>query len=720
MNLDKLLSRLKKHPIPTEEFYSSLSSCPTTYENPELELELMISNGFPTEIIDDKVILKTTQTTISNQQFCFVDLETIGHNANDGQIIEIGAIKYKNGEIIDTFDRLVYASSVSDTVSNVTGITTAMLEDKPRLRDILEELKIFIEDDIFVAHNVKFDYDFISKSLEKYHLGKLENRKLCTIDLAKKVYQTKRYGLASLTRALQIQTKKLHRAIEDANASLEVFKMCLDNLPSYIDTNNSAEELIDFSKNPLKNQKENPRIILPEIKRIHFIGIGGIGLSALARKLHSDNHIISGSDMKHTILIDKLIEEGIKVNTPHDEKNVSSKHDMIIYSAVIKDSNVEMQRAFEKSVPTYSRNEALKFLLQDSINYNVCGAHGKSTTTAMLSAIMNEASAIIGAESKEFGSNARIMKNSDTIVFEADESDGSFLNSNPYCAIVTNAEPEHMEYYEYDESRFYNSYKEFLQNAHKRVINAEDEHINKIDDIDSIKSMKLYPSKDIKNISYFLKNDQPYTRFELLELGYFDVWGFGEHIAMDASLAILASLDLLEVDIIKSNLLNYKGIKKRFDVLSSSDSFILIDDYAHHPTEIKVSLESLELYKNLKFPNMQIDKDTKSNTNIKKIAIWQPHKYSRTLDNLQAFIECFGDGSNGIDELVILPVWSAGEEHIDIDFASLFARYNPIFCDKINSKSNQIELIKDDKVFKSYEEGMIIGFGAGDITYQLR
>jgi len=451
---------------------------------------------------------------------------------------------------------------------------------------------------------------------------------------------------------------------------------------------------------------------------IHLIGIGGIGLSAIARFLKYDGHNITGSDIKSTKITKSLQEEGIEVSVPHNQSFLIDKNiDLVIYSAVVKQDNEELIYAKKHNIQTYSRKDALKFLLKEKKVYSVCGAHGKSTTTAILSSIL-QSSSLIGAISKEFGSNFKYKD--DLVVFEADESDGSFLNSNPYCAIVTNAEPEHMEYYEYDESRFYNSYKEFLQNAHKRVINAEDEHINKIDDIDSIKSMKLYPSKDIQNISYFLKNDQPYTRFELLELGYFDVWGFGEHIAMDASLAILASLDLLEVDIIKSNLLNYKGIKKRFDVLSSSDSFILIDDYAHHPTEIKVSLESLELYKNLKFPNMQIDKDTKSNTNIKKIAIWQPHKYSRTLDNLQAFIECFGDGSNGIDELVILPVWSAGEEHIDIDFASLFARYNPIFCDKINSKSNQIELIKDDKVFKSYDEGMIIGFGAGDITYQIR
>ena len=714
MTFDKLLSRLKKYPISVDEFYRLLDACPTTYESPELELELLISNGFPAQIIDDKVTLMTTQTSMKSQQYCFVDLETIGHNANDGQIIEIGAIKYKDGQIIDTFDRLVYASNVPDTVEKVTGITTKNLEDKPRLRDTLEEFKIFLEDDIFVAHNVKFDYEFMSKSFEKYHLGKLENRKLCTIDLSKKIYQTDRYGLASLTRALNIDFKQLHRAYDDAKCSLEVFKLCLDNLPSYISTSNSAEELIDFTKQPLKNQKENPRIVLPKIKRIHFIGIGGIGLSALARKLHNDNQVVSGSDMKHTVLVDKLIEEGIKVSTPHDESNVS-KQDIIIYSAVVKDTNVEMQKAKEKGIPTYSRNEALKFLLQDSINYNVCGAHGKSTTTAMLSSILNNANAIIGAESKEFGSNARIIKGSSKIVFEADESDGSFLNSNPYCAIVTNAEPEHMEYYDYDEQRFYNSYKEFLQSANKRIINAEDEFINKISGIKSLENcIKLYPSCDIKNIEFLLKDDEPCTRFELLDLGSFDVWGFGEHIALDASLAILGAIDELLIDEIKSNLLNYKGIKKRFDVLQSNTNFILIDDYAHHPTEIKVSLESLELYKSLKFV------DTNQQNDIKKIAIWQPHKYSRTLDNLQAFIDCFGYEGYEVDELVILPVWSAGEEHIDIDFAGLFARYNPIFCDSINATDGQIELIKDDNTIKTYDEGLVIGFGAGDITYQLR
>jgi UDP-N-acetylmuramate--alanine ligase len=335
-------------------------------------------------------------------------------------------------------------------------------------------------------------------------------------------------------------------------------------------------------------------------------------------------------------------------------------------------------------------------IVKDKKVYAVCGAHGKSTTTAILASVM-DGSAVIGAESKEFGDNVR-SSDCDVLLFEADESDGSFLNSNPYCAIVPNAEPEHMEYYDYNFDRFYDAYRSFINLATLRVINAEDPFLSTLD----CEAIRLYPSKDIKSIEYVLINDEPHTRFELLDMGVFEVWGFGEHIAIDAALAVLAAIQSEDIETVRAKLLNFKGIKKRFDIINKESS-ILIDDYGHHPTEIKATLVSVKAYADL----MGIDKIT---------AIWQPHKYSRTIDNLDAFINCFEEAS----DLIILPVWAAGEAKRMIDFEKDFERYSPLMADSVKRSANDLDIMKDDKVLKSLDRGLIVGFGAGDITYQLR
>ncbi|HAC71855.1 MAG TPA: UDP-N-acetylmuramate--L-alanine ligase, partial [Arcobacter skirrowii] len=211
--------------------------------------------------------------------------------------------------------------------------------------------------------------------------------------------------------------------------------------------------------------------------RVHFIGIGGIGLSALARFLNFDGHSVSGSDVKSSPIIKELINEGIKISCPQDAKNITKDLDLVIYSAAVTDENPELIEARLKQIRTLSRKEALPIILGDKKNYCVAGAHGKSTTTAILATIL-QSSTLIGAISKEFGSNFRYVDK--TVVFEADESDASFLLSNPYCAIVTNAEPEHMEYYHYDYDKFYESYETFLSLAKKRVVNGEDKDIQKL------------------------------------------------------------------------------------------------------------------------------------------------------------------------------------------------------------------------------------------------
>ncbi len=435
------------------------------------------------------------------------------------------------------------------------------------------------------------------------------------------------------------------------------------------------------------------------MKKIHFIGIGGIGLSALAKFLFNDGHKISGSDIKQTEITNDLATNfNTKITIPHHADAVEGV-DRVIYSAAVRPNNPEYQRAKELGIELLSRKEALKSILGEKEVYAVGGAHGKSTTSAMLASIIPESNALIGAISKEFGSNVRNYPNN-KVVFEADESDESFLNSNPYLAIVTNVEPEHMEYYGYDEERFYNAYRNFLSLAQIRVINAEDTFLSSLE----MESIKLYPSKDIKKIEFVLVDGEPHTKFELLDLGAFEVFGFGNHIALDASLAILGALELgEEVEDIRANLLHYKGIKKRFDIVQNREECVVIDDYGHHPTEIKVTMESLQTYKGLRqFSKLNV--------------IWQPHKYSRTMDNLQGFVECF----EGVDELVILPIWAAGELKVDIDLKGAFSRYKLLMADAVTKEDGIVKVFKDGHIIREYSDGLVTAFGAGDITYQIR
>ena len=433
--------------------------------------------------------------------------------------------------------------------------------------------------------------------------------------------------------------------------------------------------------------------------KIHFIGIGGIGLSALAKFLANEGHVISGSDIKQTEITNDLATNfHAKITIPHHPDAVE-RADVVIYSAAVRPTNVEYKRAQALGIELRSRKEALKFILGDKEVYAVGGAHGKSTTSAMLASILPQSNALIGAISKEFGSNVRHFEN-DKVVFEADESDESFLNSNPMLAIVTNVEPEHMEYYEYDEVRFYTAYRNFLSLAQICVINAEDDFLSSLE----IEAIKLYPSKDMREVAFILVEGEPHTRFELLEYGEFEVFGFGYHIALDAALAILAALALgEEIEQIRKNLRHYKGIKKRFDIIQNREQCVVIDDYGHHPTEIKATMDALKTYVQMRgFHQLQV--------------IWQPHKYSRTIDNLEGFVACF----EGVDELVILPIWAAGEIEVEIDLKGAFSRYKLLMADSVTREDSTVKVIRDGHVIREYDHDLVVAFGAGDITYQIR
>ena len=285
--------------------------------------------------------------------------------------------------------------------------------------------------------------------------------------------------------------------------------------------------------------------------RVHFIGIGGIGVSGLARFLKAQGAIVSGSDIKDTSITQTLRDEGIAINIPHNKEVIANK-DLIIHSAIIKDSNIEIIESKRLNKEILSRKEALKILLSKKRVLSICAAHGKSSTSAILAAILPHSGAIIGAISKEFNSNVRVSKD-DLLVFEADESDKSFLNSNPYKSIVINAEAEHLESYDNDFKKLQDAYLSFMQQGQQVVLNMQCEILQNLyvrlkdSGFKSSAIICLYPDIDIQNITYELKDLLPYTTFTLKDLGRFSIYGIGYHNALNAIIIICFRLIYLSV-----------------------------------------------------------------------------------------------------------------------------------------------------------------------------
>lgn len=244
MSYNKIYAKFQKPHLKNEKFLPFIRDI-FEVDDSNLALELLQGCGFWLMQKDEFFELGTLYKEINDSVFCFVDIETIGSKPQDSKIIEIGAIKYHKGKIIDRFETLVYAEFVPEHIVELTGITTQMLEDAPMEHKILKAFREFLGDSIFVAHNVLFDYTFISEKLEIYGDFPLLNPRLCTIDLARKSILSLRYSLGYLNHFLGINIKEQHRALSDAYMSLEVFKIALLSLPHNV---KNVQELIEFSR----------------------------------------------------------------------------------------------------------------------------------------------------------------------------------------------------------------------------------------------------------------------------------------------------------------------------------------------------------------------------------------------------------------------------------------------------------------------------------------
>lgn len=250
--VEKMASKkgIAKKEFLKECFESSLIVDDSEYD---LAIEYINNAGISTVEKDDKIFSKTRFTNYKDETFCIVDIETNGNSPQNDQIIELGAIKYKNGEVIDRLESFVYSNFVPDYIQKITHISQSDLIGAPKLKDILFEFRKFIGNSVFVAHNVRFDYNFISGSLQKFGFEELLNRRLCTINLAKKTIESEKYGLSYLKEHLSIDTGDHHRAYADAQSALKIFEISLKNIPDVVKT---TEDLIEFSNPPKRKRKK--------------------------------------------------------------------------------------------------------------------------------------------------------------------------------------------------------------------------------------------------------------------------------------------------------------------------------------------------------------------------------------------------------------------------------------------------------------------------------
>ena len=445
--------------------------------------------------------------------------------------------------------------------------------------------------------------------------------------------------------------------------------------------------------------------------KIHFVGIGGIGMSGIAEVLFSQGYKIQGSDLLNNNNTRRLKKMGIKVFLGHSSKNLKNVNILVISSAV-KNNNSELKFAKKKRIPVYKRSDMLAALMKYNETIAVSGSHGKTTTTSLISSVLENANfdptTIIGGIVNQYKSTTRIGK-SNWMVVEADESDGSLVNLFPKIAVLTNINKEHMDFYK----NYSNLKKYFLNFTNNIPFDGVVIYCN--DNLD-LKRL-LLESKKRNKISYGLNkgSDVRATNILINEKGsFFDINikktnllkkeiinkiklnVLGRHNIQNSLAAVtVAKILNINTNKIKKAFQKFKGVKRRFTLVCNFKGIKIIDDYAHHPEEIKATLE---LAKTLK-PN-------------KIIVIFQPHRYSRFknlyLDFKKVLKNC--------DRLYVADVYSAGEKKIkNISKEKFVFEMNKIkknFAKSLHNVNSLTEIILNE----GNKGDIVIFIGAGDIS----
>ena len=426
----------------------------------------------------------------------------------------------------------------------------------------------------------------------------------------------------------------------------------------------------------------------------HFIGLGGIGMSALARILLQRGAQVRGSDRNASALLDRLRQEGAKIQIGHDS-NALSKEDLVVYSSGIDEENVEIKRAKELGLPLLHRSEMLDRLIGTQRPLLVTGTHGKTTTSALLSSVLLEASLdpsfVVGGILLKLQTNGR-SGTGPYFVAEADESDGSFLKTAAFGAIVTNLEREHLSYWK-SEEKLFDAFACFFQNV------RNPQHLFWCGDDLHLRSLNppgfSYGFSPTNNfcITNFSQEDDGIV-FDLNEHRSIKVALFGRHNALNSAAVFALALSLgVEESAIRRAFLSFEGTQRRLERIAEVQKIEIYDDYGHHPTEISATLRALRA----KARERRI------------VVLFQPHRYSRFLDLFQEFLLSFEEA----DLLIVTDIYAAGEEPLPIsaeDFVAKqpSARYIPRA--ELTKKSAELLCVGD----------LVITFGAGDISKTAR
>lgn len=443
---------------------------------------------------------------------------------------------------------------------------------------------------------------------------------------------------------------------------------------------------------------------MKKTEHIHFIGIGGYGMSAIARVLLEMGYKITGSDMAEQNLTQKLVEGGARIHYGHKAEYVEGA-DTVVYSTALPEDNVERVEAQRLGIPTLHRSQMLARLLNERKGIAVAGAHGKTTTSSMTALAMEECGTdptyIIGGEIVGFGTNAKAGK-SEFVVAEADESDGTFLQYHPYISIVTNIEADHLENYEGSFEKIKEAYVQFLNQTREEgcaIVCADDENLR-----------ELMPQLTCKLVTYGMGEDADYRISDIdlgdrrssftvssegRELGRVNLFVPGKYNVYNATAALIACIKSgIPFEQAAEGLSKFNGAKRRFQVLVDTAGVLVVDDYAHHPTEIEATLRAAK------------------STGKRIVAVFQPQRYTRTFFLLDAFSRAFQDA----DEAIIVDIYSpAGEQPIE-------GVNSAVLTDLIkqNSNSNTRYLATKEEVLEDLtgrigDGDLVITMGAGDI-----
>lgn len=438
-------------------------------------------------------------------------------------------------------------------------------------------------------------------------------------------------------------------------------------------------------------------------KKIHMVGIGGIGMSGIAQVLINLGYQVSGSDLKQGDILDQLSSSGAKICVGHSSENVKGA-DLVVISSAVSDQNPEVVKARELGIMVISRADMLAELMRIKHGIAIAGSHGKTSTTAMISWVLEQAgldpTAIIGGKVVSFKSNAKLGAG-EILVAEADESDRGFLKMSPSIAVITNIDQEHMERYR----DFSDLKKSFIDFANKvpfygSVVCCKDHPVVK----------RILGKIEKRVVTYGADADYAYRDIAQADgkisfsvscrgrdAGRFDLPMPGAHYAQNALAAIAVADELgVNIETVRKALSNFMGIARRFQILHRSKS-IVVDDYAHHPAEVDATLKA-----------------AKDNWPTHKItAVFQPHRFTRLAAHIDGFAKVLGRA----DRIVITKVYAAGENPIDgVDGGELMRLLCSSCPDKSVFYADDDSKVLDLVCSAGNEDQILLFMGAGSIT----